>query len=133
VLRIAAGPNGPTRFQRPTNLDRQRVDRNVYLCQALCLRIEAELVEKWLIISSRGRRLKIQSRAREVPLNGERVERRLAAILPADVAGHSRLMGQDEAGTLVRLKALRGTLIYPKIAEHKGDICHASHINGRKS
>jgi adenylate cyclase len=51
-----------------------------------------------------------------------RVERRLAAILAADVVGYSRLMGDDEAGTLVRLKALRDELIGPKIAEHKGRI-----------
>ena len=44
-------------------------------------------------------------------MGGERVERRLAAILAADVAGFSRLMGQDEVGTLVRLKALRRELI----------------------
>ena len=44
--------------------------------------------------------------------------RRLAAILAADVAGYSRLMGADEEGTLERLKALRGDLIDPKIAEH---------------
>ena len=55
-------------------------------------------------------------------MGGERVERRLAAILAADVAGYSRLMGQDEAGTLQRLKALRGELVDPKIAEHKGRI-----------
>jgi adenylate cyclase len=55
-------------------------------------------------------------------LSGERVERRLAAILAADVAGYSRLMGQDEAGTLARLKALRRELIDPKITEHKGRI-----------
>jgi TolB-like protein/class 3 adenylate cyclase len=53
-------------------------------------------------------------------LSEERVERRLAAILAADVAGYSRLMGQDEAGTLARLKVLRRELIDPKIAEHKG-------------
>ena len=52
----------------------------------------------------------------------ERVERRLAAILAADVAGYSRLMGEDEDGTLSRLKALRRELIDPKIAEHKGRI-----------
>jgi adenylate cyclase len=40
-------------------------------------------------------------------LSGERVERRLAAILAADVAAYSRLMGQHEAGTLARLKTLR--------------------------
>src|SRR5258707_13700034 len=48
--------------------------------------------------------------------------RRLAAILAADVAGHSRLMGADEEGTLERLKALRCELLDPKIAEHKGRI-----------
>ena len=52
----------------------------------------------------------------------ERVERRLAAILAADVAGYSRLMGEDEAGTLSRLKTLRRELIDPKIAEHRGRI-----------
>src|SRR5580692_7285859 len=48
--------------------------------------------------------------------------RRLAAILAADVAGYSRLMGADEEGTLERLKALRRELIDPKIAEYKGRI-----------
>src|SRR5215831_12830980 len=52
----------------------------------------------------------------------DRIERRLAAILAADVAGYSRLMGQDEAGTLARIKALRRELIDPKIAEHGGRI-----------
>src|SRR3974390_2757166 len=46
--------------------------------------------------------------------------RRLAAILAADVAGYSRLMGADEEGTLERLRALRRELLDPKIAEHKG-------------
>ena len=55
-------------------------------------------------------------------MSGERVERRLAAILAADVAGYSRLMGRDEAGTLARLKALRRELIDPMVAEHKGRI-----------
>ncbi len=48
--------------------------------------------------------------------------RRLAAILAADVAGYSRLMGVDEEGTLERLKALRSELLDPKIAEHHGRI-----------
>jgi adenylate cyclase len=48
--------------------------------------------------------------------------RRLAAILAADVAGYSRLMGADEEGTLNRLKAHRRELIDPKIAEHHGRI-----------
>jgi TolB-like protein/class 3 adenylate cyclase len=55
-------------------------------------------------------------------LSAERVERRLAAILAADVAGYSRLMGLDEAGTLARLKALRRELIDPQVAEHKGRV-----------
>jgi class 3 adenylate cyclase len=53
-------------------------------------------------------------------LSEERVERRLAAILAADVVGYSRLMGQDEAGTLRRLRDHRRELIAPEIAEHKG-------------
>src|SRR6202045_638056 len=52
----------------------------------------------------------------------ERVERRLAAILAADVAGYSRLMGADEEGTLARLKALRREVADPKIKEHRGRI-----------
>jgi adenylate cyclase len=50
------------------------------------------------------------------------VERRLAAILAADVAGYSRLMGADEEGTLERLKAHRCELVDPKIREHRGRI-----------
>ena len=56
------------------------------------------------------------------PAGPARVERRLAAILAADVAGYSRLMGVDEEGTLERLKALRRELLDPKIAEHHGRI-----------
>jgi len=55
-------------------------------------------------------------------MTGERVERRLAAILAADVAGYSRLMGADEEGTLAALKAIRRELGDPKIAEHRGRI-----------
>jgi TolB-like protein len=46
--------------------------------------------------------------------------RRLAAILAADMAGYSRLIGADEGGTLERLRALRRELLDPKIAEHRG-------------
>jgi adenylate cyclase len=46
--------------------------------------------------------------------------RRLSAILAADVAGYSRLIGADEGGTLERLKALRRELLDPKITEHRG-------------
>jgi TolB-like protein/class 3 adenylate cyclase len=55
-------------------------------------------------------------------LGGERVKRRLAAILAADVAGYSRLIGQDEVGTLSRLKALRRESIDPNIAAHNGRV-----------
>src|SRR6478736_6808617 len=51
-----------------------------------------------------------------------RVQRRLAAILAADVAGYSRLMGADEEGTLAALKELRRGLADPKIKEHRGRI-----------
>ena len=51
-----------------------------------------------------------------------RVDRRLAAILAADVVGYSRLMDHDEAGTLERLKAHRKEFIQPLLAEHHGRI-----------
>ena len=52
----------------------------------------------------------------------ERVQRRLAAIVAADIAGYSRLMGADEEGTLARLKLVRRELIDPKIEEYQGRI-----------
>ena len=52
----------------------------------------------------------------------ERAERRLAAILAADVVGYSRLMGADEEGTLATLKAIRRELGDPQIKEHRGRI-----------
>lgn len=51
-----------------------------------------------------------------------KVQRRLAAIMAADVAGYSRLMGADEEGTLAALKQLRRDLADPKIKEHRGRI-----------
>ncbi len=48
--------------------------------------------------------------------------RRLTAILAADVVGFSRLMGNDESGTLARLKSLRGECINSKISAHQGRI-----------
>jgi TolB-like protein/class 3 adenylate cyclase len=56
------------------------------------------------------------------PAGRARVERRLAAILAADVAGYSRLMGADEEGTHERLKAHLRELVDPKIEEHRGRI-----------
>src|SRR5712692_7526935 len=70
--------------------------------------------------SYRAARILDESRQGRKHLSGERVERRLAAILAADVAGYSRLMGRDEAGTLARLRAHRRELIDPKIAEYRG-------------
>ena len=54
------------------------------------------------------------------PAASTRAQRRLAAILAADVAGYSRLIEADEEGTLGRLKALRAEVIDPKIAFHYG-------------
>src|SRR6202044_81493 len=55
-------------------------------------------------------------------MTGARVERRLAAILAADVVGYSRLMGRGEEGTLAPLKEWRRARVDPKIAEHRGRI-----------
>ena len=52
----------------------------------------------------------------------DRVQRRLAAILVADVVGYSRLMGEDETGTRARFNSHLGELIKPKIAERQGRI-----------
>jgi class 3 adenylate cyclase len=52
----------------------------------------------------------------------DRVDRRLAAILAADIAGYSRLMGFDEEGTLRQLKGHRKELVDPKITEHRGRV-----------
>src|SRR4051794_32439161 len=64
------------------------------------------------------------SRSRQVGsfLAEQRMERRLAAVLAADVAGYSLLMGRDEEGTLTQLKAFRKTLVDPTIALHRGRI-----------
>ena len=55
-------------------------------------------------------------------LAGDRVERRLAAVLAADVAGYSRLMGANEEETLARLKAVRKSLVDPALASYRGRI-----------
>jgi len=59
---------------------------------------------------------------REITLSTERVERRLTAILAADVAGYSRLTGLDEEGTHARLQDHLRSLVDPKIAKHRGRI-----------
>src|SRR5215813_6767644 len=55
-------------------------------------------------------------------MNDERAQRRLAAILAADVVGYSRLVGVDEEGTLARLRVLRREVADPMIKEHRGRI-----------
>jgi class 3 adenylate cyclase len=55
-------------------------------------------------------------------VTSERIERRLAAILAADVVGYSRLMGADELGTFERIRAHREELFEPEIARHHGRI-----------
>ena len=52
----------------------------------------------------------------------EGTQRKLAAILAADVVGYSRLMGEDEAGTLAALRQLRSGLLEPTVAKHRGQI-----------
>lgn len=53
-------------------------------------------------------------------MTGERVPRRLAAILAADVAGYSRLVGRDQRGTLTQLKAYRTQRLEPTLARYGG-------------
>jgi adenylate cyclase len=59
---------------------------------------------------------------RDAPLADTRINRKLAAILVADVVGYSRLMGADEAGTLAALKQFRETIFDPAVAAHNGRI-----------
>jgi adenylate cyclase len=58
-------------------------------------------------------------------LNGEGIQRRLAAVLAADVAGYRRLMGLDEEGTLARLKAVKKAVVDPAISAHRSRIVSA--------
>ena len=56
----------------------------------------------------------------------ERVEMRLAAILPVDVDGYSRITGANEAGTLARLNALRDDLFDPNVDEYRGRVVNTT-------
>src|SRR5205807_8323270 len=58
-------------------------------------------------------------------LTGDRVQRRLAAVLAADVAGYDRLMAADEEGTLARLKAIKKSLVDPTFAAHRSRVIKA--------
>src|SRR5262249_51116572 len=53
-------------------------------------------------------------------MNHDRAQRRLAAILAADIAGYSRLISTDEEGTLRRIRSIRAEVVDPKIAAHHG-------------
>ena len=55
-------------------------------------------------------------------MSADRVQRRLAAIVAVDVVGYSKMMGRDEAGTLIRLKQLRAQFLHPNVQEHGGRI-----------
>src|SRR4051812_43672696 len=59
---------------------------------------------------------------RGLAMPSPRVERRLAAVLAADVVGYSRLMERDEHDTFERLKRHRSEVVEPLIAEHRGRI-----------
>lgn len=76
----------------------------------------ASVVVQWMI--NRARRL----RAGDLDDRATRLERRLAAILVADVVGYSRLMSSDEEGTHRRLVACRREIIEPQIRKHRGRI-----------
>src|SRR5262245_1062458 len=56
------------------------------------------------------------------PVGSEQVERRLTAILMADVAGYSRLIGADDEGTFAQLNAHHTELVEPKVKEHHGQV-----------
>jgi len=76
---------------------------------------------EWMLTGMSGRTIDRSSAPEEEP-RGNQVERRLAAILVADVVGYSRLMGRDEFGTVALLKKHHSELIRPKVIEHKGRI-----------
>jgi adenylate cyclase len=83
---------------------------------------KADLLSRW---TPQGPEPKLRPHAERVgdtEMSKEQVERRLAAILAADVAGYSRLMGADEEGTLAAFRAHRREFLDLKIAEHRGRI-----------
>ena len=69
-----------------------------------------------------GREASLTGKSPHVGEATARVERRLAAILAADVVGYSRLVERDERGTLERIKTFRRELLEPLLAEHRGRI-----------
>lgn len=82
---------------------------------------KAGFKERRRLLNTAGRTL-ARGQALETGAMAENVKRRLAAILAADVVGYSRLMGDDEVGTLAEVRSHRKELVDPKIAEHHGRI-----------
>jgi hypothetical protein len=83
------------------------------------------MAQSWRDASARERPDMLWWVGVEFPIFGGlfwRVERRLAALLAADVAGYSRLIGANEEGPLARLKAVRKDVVDPAIASHRGRI-----------
>src|SRR5262245_34209681 len=64
----------------------------------------------------------LRHRRRRPSMAEERVQRRLAAILAADVVGYSRMMEADESGTLAALKTRRKEVLEPLVAKHRGRV-----------
>ena len=103
---MAVGRSDPRKLHRFRALEQGRHRRRRYL---RCNPARAEGAQKGEGVADFGGFL-----------TGERVARRLAAILAADVVGYSRLMGRDENGTLARLKAHRTERLEPTLARHGG-------------
>src|SRR6516165_7767127 len=115
---------GQSRRQRPSRPSR-RGPRRAW--SSTCDRPQADHRRLSRVRSLHGTGSSRTLRHRPAPgwsarMSGGRVERRLAAILAVDVAGYSRLMGEDEEGTLAALRAVRRDLSDPKIVEHRGRI-----------
>src|SRR6266436_528782 len=84
--------------------------------------MEDDVRREGLLARNDGNVHRRPAQGRRAGMSDDRVERRLAAIFAADIAGYSRLMGEDEEGTLAALKAIRRELSDPKIKEHRGRI-----------
>jgi adenylate cyclase len=83
---------------------------------------DAQFAKLWREIRLRALMPALEWKVRDDSVTSERMQRRLAAVLAADVAGYSRLMGADEVGTLAALKSHRRDVVDPAIADHNGRI-----------
>src|SRR5262249_47320898 len=84
-----------------------------------CRGTAAEWTDSWVVPTIPPDRILEGNR---IAVAEEPVQRRLAAILAADVVGYSRLMEQDEAGTVAVLKARRKDILQPLVAKHRGRV-----------